>query len=273
MTFDRDAPWGKWRATGLAALSLKLIDSLPPCGACRKLAFLLRKPVKNGRQAIYDREIWGLRLRLAARGNLTEQRWLTMAEFHDKPEREALAGMLGPGSVFLDVGANAGFYSFWALSLNHPGLRVLAAEPTPEMLERIRFNLKTNRLEDRLHLFPCAVTADPCEVTIRQHSENLGQTGIQTSGTGIKAAGLPLLQLLEQAGVPKVDALKIDIEGLEVPVLESFFASAPKSLRPEMIIGETVGDNGSALIELLRSNDYRLSRKTRMNGIFIRETP
>lgn len=269
MTFDRDAPWGKWKATGLAALSLNLIDALRPCGVCRKLAFLLRKPVKKGRQTQYDREIWGLKLRLAAKGNLTEQRWLTMAKFHDKPEREALAGFLGPGSVFLDVGANAGFYSFWVLSLNHPGLRVLAVEPTPVMVERMRFNLQTNHLEDRVSLFPCAVTSEPCEVSIEEHSENLGQTGVRTGGGGLKVAGLPLLQLLAKADVTKVDAMKIDIEGLEVPVLESFFANAPNSLWPKMIVGELVGDGGLALEELLRSKGYKLQQKTRMNGIFI----
>lgn len=273
MTFDHDAPWGKWKAVGLASWSLRLIDALPHWGLCRKLAFLLRKPVKNGQQTIYDREIWGLKLRLSARGNLTEQRWLTMVDFHDKPEREALAGFLGPHSVFIDVGANAGFYSFWVLSLNHPGLRVLAVEPTPEMLERMRFNLKTNQLEDRIRLFPCAVTAEPCEVFIKEHSGNLGQTGVQTSGSGVKVAGLPLLQLLEQAGVVKVDAMKIDIEGLEVTVLESFFANAPQTLWPRMIIGETVGDGGVALRELLRAKGYKLKQSTRMNGIFIHEIP
>ncbi len=90
MTFDINSPWGTWKPRGAAAFSLKLIDLLPPSGIFRKLAFLLRKPVKNSGQDVYDREIWGLKLRLGARGNLTEQRWLTMANFHDAPEREAL---------------------------------------------------------------------------------------------------------------------------------------------------------------------------------------
>ena len=90
MTFDTTSPWGTWKPKGAAAFSLKLIDLLPASGLFRKLAFLLRKPVKNSGQDVYDREIWELKLRLGARGNLTEQRWLTMANFHDAPEREAL---------------------------------------------------------------------------------------------------------------------------------------------------------------------------------------
>jgi FkbM family methyltransferase len=150
---------------------------------------------------------------------------------------------------------------------------VLAVEPTPVMLERMRFNLETNHLQDRVRLFPCAITAQACEVTIKEHSENLGQSGVLTDGSGLKVAGLPLLQVLEQAGVSKVDAMKIDIEGLEVPVLESFFANAPNTLWPRMIIGETVGDGGVAMGELLRSKGYKLQQHTRMNGIFILGSP
>jgi FkbM family methyltransferase len=268
--FDGETPWGKWRPAGWSACALGLIDALPVNGFFRRIAFLLRKPVKTGKQDFYDREIWGLKLRLAARGNLTEQRWLTMARFHDAEERRALAARLGPGSVFLDVGANAGFYTFWVLSLQHAGLRALAVEPTPVMLERMAYNLALNRIGDRVTLFPCAVTPEPCEVFIDLHSENIGQTGIQARGGGLKVAGRPLSDILREAGVDKVDAMKIDIEGFEVPVLEAFFSTAPENLWPGLIIAETVGDGGNTLTGLLRAKGYTLARRTRMNGIFMR---
>jgi FkbM family methyltransferase len=271
MIFDTTSPWGTWKPLGAAALSLKLIDLLPTGGLFRKLAFLLRKPVKNRDQEVYDREIWGLKLRLAARGNLTEQRWLTMANFHDVPERTALRRALQPGAVFLDVGANAGFYSFWALSLRHPGLRVIAVEPTEVMLERMRHNLAVNHLTSSVTLFPCAVTPTPCEVVIEQHAGNVGQTAVRSEGSGRRVPGRPLLELLLEAKVDRVDAMKIDIEGFEVPVLEAFFQCAPRSLWPRLIIGEIVGEGGVPLKSLLVSHGYRLERATKMNGILILE--
>jgi FkbM family methyltransferase len=269
MNFDTTSPWGTWKPKGAAAISLKLIDLLPPGGLFRKLAFLLRKPVKNSDQEVYDREIWGLKLRLGARGNLTEQRWLTMANFHDAPERDALRRALHPGAVFLDVGANAGFYTFWALSQGHPGLRVIAVEPTEVMLERMRHNLAVNRLTSSVTLFPCAVTPTPCEVVIEEHAGNAGQTAVRTEGTGRRVPGRPLLDLLLEAGVDHVDAMKIDIEGFEVPVLEAFFSSAPRPLWPRHVIGEIVGEGGEPLKDLLLSHGYRLDRCTKMNGILI----
>lgn len=267
--FDTTSTWGTWKPRGLAAVSLKLIDLLPTSGLFRKLAFLLRKPVKNSTQAVYDREIWGLKLRLAARGNLTEQRWLTMPNFHDAPEREALATALHPGAVFLDVGANAGFYTFWALAQRHPDLRVIAVEPTEVMLERVRHNLSTNGLTNSVTLCACAVTPTPGEVVIKEHAGNIGETSIRAEGTGHRVPGRTLLEILQTAEVSRVDAMKIDIEGFEVPVLEAFFKSAPRALWPQLVIGEIVGTGGEPLKKLLIGQGYRLDRCTKMNGILV----
>lgn len=269
MNFDTTSPWGTWKPRGLAAFCLKSIDVLPTSGVFRKLAFLLRKPVKNGTQALYDREIWGLKMRLAARGNLTEQRWLTMPNFHDAPEREALAAALHPGAVFLDVGANAGFYTFWALSQRHAGLRVIAVEPTEVMLERVRHNLAANNLTSAVTLCACAVTPTPGEVVIEEHAGNIGETSIRTEGTGRRVPGRTLLEILQTAAVSRVDAMKIDIEGFEVPVLEAFYQSAPRSLWPRWVIGEIVGQGGEPLKRLLIGQGYRLERCTKMNGILV----
>ena len=265
--FDTSSPWGTWKARGCAAFCLKLISCLPASRSFRKVAFVLRKPVKHSKQAWFDREVWGLKMRLAAQGNLTEQRWLTMPHFHDVPEREALSAALRPGGVFLDVGANAGFYTFWALSRKVPDLRVISVEPSRVMLDRLRYNLLVNQLESSVTLFDCAVTPHACEVVMEEHAENAGQATVREGGLGQKVAGRTLLEILESAGVEKVDAMKIDIEGMEVPVLEAFFEKAPRSLWPGFIVGEIVGENGEPLKRLLLSRGYQLQSSTKMNGI------
>lgn len=238
----------------------------------RSLAFMLRRPIKKGKQELYDRKVWGLKLRLSARGNLTEQRWLTMPNFHDRLERLALAKVLTKDSVFLDVGANAGFYTFWALSLKHSGLRVLSIEPTPILLSRLRYNLEQNQLQDSVTLFPFAVTPEPCELTIDQHAENIGKNAVSHfEVTGIKVMGRPLLEILNEAGVSKVDAMKIDIEGFEVPVLTAFYETAPRFLWPKFIIGEVVEERGEPLKHLLLSKGYQIQCCNKMNGIMVLE--
>jgi FkbM family methyltransferase len=265
--FDTLSPWGTWQPRGLTAICLSVIDHLPVTWLTRKLAFLLRKPVKNGSQACFDREIWGLKMRLSSRGNLTEQRWLTMPKFHDATEREALRAALRPSAVFLDVGANAGFYTFWALSQGYAGLRVISVEPNPVMLTRLRHNLTANTLNSLVTLFPCAATPTPCEVVIEEHAENLGQSTARFGGEGRKVPGRPLLDIILEAEVSAVDAMKIDIEGYETPVLEAFFASAPRTLWPRLIIVEIVSKDGEPLSRLLQRQGYKIIQHTKMNGI------
>jgi FkbM family methyltransferase len=269
MQFDTTSPWGTWKPRGTAALCLGIIDSLPPGGLFRRLAFLLRKPVKNSPQDVHDRDIWGLKLRLATRGNLTEQRWLTMPAFHDIREREAMAAALHPGAVFVDIGANAGFYTFWALAQRHPNLRVIAVKPTKVMLERIRYNLAANNLSSAVTLCACAVTPTPGEVWIEENAVNVGESSIGEKGTGYRVPGTPLLDILQSADVRRVDVMKIDIEGFEVPVLDAFFQTVPRTLWPRVIIGEIVGTGGKPLQDLLAAKGYLVKSCTKMNGILV----
>jgi FkbM family methyltransferase len=272
MAFDTRSPWGVYAPRGLARLSLRLIDRLPVNNLGKRLAFLLRKPVKKSRSPVYDREVWGLRLRLSTRGNLSEQRWLTMPSFHDAVERAALADTLQAGGVFFDVGMNVGFYTFWALSLRRPGLRVVSVEPGPAMLERVRHNLAQNQLAEAVSIHACAATAERCEVIIEPHSENLGESSVRATdanspSNGLRVPGRPLLDLVKDAGVDRIDALKIDIEGHETPVLRAFFRDAPRALWPRLIIAEIVADGEGTLRRLLLEHGYRIDHETKMNGI------
>lgn len=276
MAFDTTSPWGTHAPRGLPAVCLGLIDRLPVNALGKRAAFLLRKPVKNSAQPVHDREVWGLRLRLGTRGNLSEQRWLTMPAFHDAAERAALAAALpAADGVFFDVGMNAGFYTFWALSLRRPGLRVVAVEPGPEMLARVRHNLDRNGLAAAVTLHACAVTAEPCELVIETHAKNHGQNSVRATDAAatpadaraLRVPGRPLLELARASGVDRIDALKIDIEGQETPVLRAFFRDAPRSLWPRVIIAEIVGDGEGTLRRLLLEQGYRIEAETKMNGI------
>ena len=270
-TFDTDSRWGHWRPRGLSALLLRLISILPANEVNKRIAYLLRKPIKQGKQLYYDRIVWGLRLRLVARGNLSEQRMLTMEHFHDLQERKALSESLGPGSIFFDIGANAGFYTFWALSLGYPDLRVVAVEPNSTMTERIMFNLGLNKIhKGEVDVVECALTSSSCKVTVSEHSRNLGETTThqKTSKTGRQVPGKPLLDLIHETKVSRIDALKIDIEGEEIPALSSFFNHASISLWPRLIICEIFGPDGHLLQKLLEANGYKRTGISKMNAIF-----
>ena len=98
---DLDASWGTFSLRGWRAGMLNLLHALPTGSAWRRIALWLRKPLKSLVGPV-DVEVWGLRLRLMPRGNLSEHRLLLMPQHLDVVEREALSEQLSGGGVFLD---------------------------------------------------------------------------------------------------------------------------------------------------------------------------
>jgi len=81
----------------------------------------------------------------------------------------------------------------------------------------------------------------------------------------------PLTALLQAEGLTHVDALKIDIESRELPVMEAFFGEAPDELWPTLItteFEETAGHRD--LRDVLERNGYGALLKTKLNLVMER---
>lgn len=265
-------PWGAYAPSSWLFYCLKGLHALPNNSACRRIALWLRKPVKGMLAEWVDIEIWGLRLRLRARGNLSEQRLILMPQYLDSLERYEIAKAMAGGGVFLDIGANAGVYSLWVASLRLPSIRVEAFEPDPELCAALRFNMHTNGL-DVVRLNPIALGRHQGSMHLISGAGNKGENQVTTEGgegaTSIEMTTLP--RFLEHSDIQRIEALKIDIEGHEVEALEPFFRDCPASLWPRLLICEWVHDPKHQLSHLLDQAGYRLKAKGRLNGIYTRE--
>src|SRR5207253_4151635 len=65
--------------------------------------------------------------------------------------RAALRHFLKPGSVFLDCGANIGYFSVLAGGLVGPTGRVISVEANPVTLQRLQRNLAVNGFGTAVH--------------------------------------------------------------------------------------------------------------------------
>ncbi len=86
-------------------------------------------------------------------------------------------------------------------------------------------------------------------------------------------ASLRLQRILEEAGVSRVDALKIDVEGFEDRVLTGFFKQAPPSLWPRAVVIEHLSKNEwlEDCIADMRARGYVETGKTRSNTLVTRK--
>jgi len=129
---------------------------------------------------------------------------------------------LRPGDVFCDVGANIGYYTVLASRLVGPSGIVVAVEPSPTALRRLRDNIALNGLTN-VRVVPAAVTASRGRVAL--YTPMVGNAGtastVSRPGQSAQAevAALPLTEILTPDELARLRLVKIDIEGGEGPVL------------------------------------------------------
>lgn len=233
-------PWGSFPPRGLAAICIAALQRDPP-GDVRRFLYRVMEWISPQ----YDIELSGVKLRCHPNDNLTERCLIVDRSFHDG-ELARIVDVLTPGDHFVDAGANCGIFSCRAASIVGPTGRVLAIEPNPPMIERLRVNVRLNGFTN----VDIAVTA----VGDTQGTATLHIIGKEQARSSFHAAAVrdrrktvavtvpvaPLLSVLSAHGFKKIDAMKIDIEGFEDRALIPFFEMAPPSLWPTRILMETV---------------------------------
>ncbi len=148
-----------------------------------------------------------------------------------------ITGSLRPGDVFVDAGANAGYFSLLAA---HLGADVVAIEAAPPIAARLRANLARNpQLARRIRVVEAALAPEPGELELYLAPDsNRGAT--TTSAARAREGGyaeaatvpaLPLSQILSPDERARLAFLKLDIEGADIPVLARLMQDDPDLMR------------------------------------------
>lgn len=220
---------------------------------------------------VFDIETWGIKMRLDPTRNVAEKRLLFAPSRFDIKEREYIAKRLKSGDIFIDIGANIGGYSMWAAKCIGANGKVLALEPQPIVLERLNANASFNP-DLPIIIIPMAAGAQKSKMPMSISAQNDGEGSLaraaQSGGT-IEVDVWPLVDILSENNIERIDGLKIDVEGFEESVLLPFFENAPKTLWPKLIILERGdGEWKTNLKDYLVSIGYHLIETTRMNYVF-----
>jgi FkbM family methyltransferase len=160
---------------------------------------------------------------------------------------------LGIGSVFIDVGANFGWFTTFALSVVGPTGRVFAFEPSPLAFATLQGGLKQ---ETTVHLYNLAVGKSAGHVHLfLPTSGNLHSPSVFPSPGKFKELRVPIVtldSLPELWSGPAIDLVKIDVEGCEPDVLAGM----------EQLVG--AGRIKRVIVEYnswwLRANHYSVER-------------
>jgi FkbM family methyltransferase len=144
---------------------------------------------------------------------------------YERIELDFLRRTLRPGDVFVDVGANVGFYSCLAAARCAPDGLVISVEPYAESAARLRENLGRVRNAARTEVFEVAaldgVDAFTLYVPDAAGSASGASGIVQGDARAVTVPAATLDSILDRAGsLPRgTRFLKIDVEGYETEVL------------------------------------------------------
>lgn len=124
----------------------------------------------------------------------------------------AMCPLLMPGKVFLDVGANIGYYTLLAASRVGDRGKVIAFEPAAENQTLLRRSLAANRLNN-VDLHPFAVADVNGIVGYGMDDSNGRVDPGDPAASPLQVSAVTLDTFL--ANEPRIDVVKMDIEGAE----------------------------------------------------------
>jgi FkbM family methyltransferase len=193
---------------------------------------------------------------------------------------EVIEAFISNGGIYVDVGANEGFYALLAANRAGPDGRVVMVEPQARLEWVIEENFGLNYL-DNWTICRVAIGDKSDEVTLYLSPDlNTGSTSLipRTRYTlpTEKVRMITLQMLLDEERLPHVDLLKLDIEGYEYEAIlgspEVFKTGRIKQLSLELHHEQLRerGHDPDAITGFLQACGYRELvewRGSRENGI------
>ncbi len=135
---------------------------------------------------------------------------------------ELLNAALGPDAVLVDVGANVGCFTVPLARRLEPGGRVLAVEASPRVLPFLEWNVRANACRNVCLARAAAHDRDRGVVAFYEapaEKFGMGSVGPQFDAEPVLVPTRTLDSLAAEHRLSRVDAIKLDVEGLEASVL------------------------------------------------------
>jgi FkbM family methyltransferase len=174
-------------------------------------------------------QVWGHRVRAASLDRLLCL-WLHRTGLMGRADRRFLEARVASGMTVVDVGANVGLYSLLLARLAAPQGRVFAFEPEPRLFRVLAENTRQSGLPN---LTLCNQALGECDGRVRFYRSAFNSGDNRLGGLGWKGQGVEVEMTRLDAALPdpRVDFIKMDVQGYEMGVLrgmEGVFEESPR---------------------------------------------
>ena len=203
---------------------------------------------------------------------------------YEKAVTDAIVTALKPGDVFVDVGANIGYFSTLGARLVGPAGRVIAFEPHEGARAQLGAMLQRNQVADVVEIVPVALAEREADVTLYTNDEFTSYSTLEPDlspmrsvasfhpAAVVHAATLDGWLAARPDIAGRVRYIKIDVEGAEARVI----AGMPQTLRAldlTIICETTIGSDADVALERAGFQRHRIERGTLPYGNFLYVRP
>jgi FkbM family methyltransferase len=159
----------------------------------------------------------------------------------EEDETKFIKRILQPGMVFIDVGANMGYYSLIGAKMVGTTGQVHSFEPSPRMVDELKHNVNLNGFNN-IHINNLALGNNKGVAQLSRYEAGKEVYGSisQRPFPGAQVIGYDDVQVIKldeyvkENGISQVDAIKMDVEGAELLVLKGA-RDLLKNYRPTII--------------------------------------
>lgn len=176
-------------------------------------------------------------------------------------EEQFLSSLVKPGDVVVEVGANIGTHTIPLAKRIGENGKLIAIEAQPAIMHYLCANIALNGLFNvTTHGCGCGASYETMSIPKVDYGastmQNFGGISLgKQDKNGVSIKVIPLDDLV--ADLPKVDLLKLDVEGMEGEVIQGAIKTINRC-RPWMYIENDRLEKSQALIEQIMELDYRL---------------
>lgn len=199
-------------------------------------------------------------------------REVCLTGLYEPPVTRVVQQHLRPGGIVVDVGANWGYFSLLAAPTVGDTGSVFALEPDPRQFEALSRNISGNGFH-QVTALPAAASASEGRLSLVGYDEGQANRGVSrvadlsnpsTAASAerrfdVRATSVDLLT----SAFPRVDVVKIDVEGAEDEVLEGMrdglaarrYRALVLELHPDLLRAR--GIDPAACVTRMRDHGYQ----------------
>lgn len=215
-----------------------------------------------------DRPLWiqGHQMFLAPKGSYASPDMVV--DRYERATTDLFKQLLLPGMVFVDVGANIGYFSLLAAKLVGTGGKIYAFEPESGNHGLLRKNIELNSYSNVQAIQKAVSNKSESTLlflsTLDSGSHSLYREAARGVQESVQVTTTTIDEFLESEGWPSIDLMKIDVEGAELGVLGGMENLVERSPNMKLVVEycpfliQSTGANPSDLLTKLSSMKFRI---------------